>query len=362
MGVGEGGVGRVCRGGPLSRKSAGHGPVPSVLAAAANECEGQAPVTLAARWQRKKQAPPEGTQYARFLAGGRRRTPLVDTTWRFGGRKAQHQGKCRTPSLSSDQLAAKFGPSGSFRYARRGEARDASTVAVQGAKLWHRSGKGSSRGATERTEVAANWDDALDEDAADGLPLWWYAPDVVIDVSKGRKQWHCSGRGAALCRLSARCRMDATPRFTASPAMARRRRRKVSLLPSEFARLFATFLPVLVTALVSKANDAEPEVEEPRFCDAEEGPLEEARFWDAAEEPEPEMEEPRFWDAEEGQLEEARFWDAEEQQERRAQSKCQCQCECQCETLHGRRPHICGCGESSLMQVFASAKVSASAW
>ena len=60
-----------------------------------------------------------------------------------------------------------------------GQAPQASAWAVKGAMHWHRSGRGSQCEATERTEVAANWDNALDEDDADDLPLFWL-PLVVI--------------------------------------------------------------------------------------------------------------------------------------------------------------------------------------
>ena len=96
------------------------------------------------------------------------------------------------------------------------------------------------RGAKERTEVAASWESALHEDGADGLPLFWL-PLVVVEVRKGRQQWHCSGRGAALCRLSALRRAGGTPRV-GPPRVCP---------PSVTARAFTSLLPLLTAALVT---------------------------------------------------------------------------------------------------------------
>ena len=58
-----------------------------------------------------------------------------------------------------------------------------------------------------RTRLVECWDAALDEDAAENGPL-----ALKVEVVSGRKHWHCSGRGSALCKLATRRRAGATPR------------------------------------------------------------------------------------------------------------------------------------------------------
>ncbi len=78
---------------------------------------------------------------------------------------------------------------------------------------------------------------------------WWVLP------KRGRRHWHASGRGVALCRLAARRRGRAALRVHARGGhghvgAAAGGAGGLSESPSEFARLFTSSLPLFCTALV----------------------------------------------------------------------------------------------------------------
>ena len=169
----------------------------------------------------------EGTLYARFLAGGSRRgNSSADGPWRFGGRRAAHQGQCRAPS-TADCRAARFGQEGSFRYKRCGGPLAPLPAPPAPPPPTRRKRRHASEAAEEEVEEEA-------------LVAEEVLEVEVLEVHAARKHWHCSGRGAALCRLAARRRVGATPRHR-------------TRLPSTTARAFTCFLPLFTATLVTDA-------------------------------------------------------------------------------------------------------------
>ena len=143
----------------------------------------------------------------------------------------RHQGKCRT-ATSAEVLRARVGPEGGFRYGPVAKPLSP-TLSSPPRPPRHLKKKEGARKRGASKKAAAAWPE--DQDA---LPVFWMP---VSEVPKGRKHWHCSGRGAALCRLAARRRTGATPRVRAPRPPG----------PSAFAHCFTSLLPVLTATLVS---------------------------------------------------------------------------------------------------------------
>ena len=168
----------------------------------------------------------QGTLYARFLAGGAGRRP-TSADGCFGGRKATHQGKL--PEATPAQALRARRPEGGFRYrevAHRAAQTRAQPQTLQ--KAARQTQKKAGRSGVDGREGA--WSTQME---ADALAARWRGI-LVSEVPRGRKHWHSSRRGAALCRLA-----RPWAEHTVRPAR-----------PSMLAQGFASMLPLLAATLV----------------------------------------------------------------------------------------------------------------
>ena len=172
-----------------------------------------------------KTSAPAGSDYAAFLAARRRRNMSSpdSVSWRH----VSGNGKLDEAALHR----ARLGAQGGFRYNSLSAQARTTTTTPQAAATRRKRGKQQGAGKQRRAARVAEDDPSRGNNA----------PKVA---TKGCKHWHCSGRGAALCRLAAARRTGVTPRQgRATPRRARRFRF------TDFRRLF---LCVLVTGMVSK--------------------------------------------------------------------------------------------------------------